>query len=223
MPSNTDIVRKNIQRQIALNGVQINIASIGGAYQFVDTSTGQPIQGPNDVGNYALSQAPAIYQNSMRAEVYNYAKGMFGGRDVPPEMVEVLATMATYYSVQSGVSVTSLFRRGVLWDEFMATINSLRNKTSQIGFAGLNLSPNWANNQVLRASVAKAMEPFDAFGTIANRSKYDDKPPGFTYNATDVDRIYIRRPPGVVLSGQQDRFVTTTWNLYVPEQPVWPA
>lgn len=212
MPSNTDIIQRNIQKQIALNSNSLDISSSGGAYQFVDASTGRPLSGTNDAGNYALSQAPAIYQNSMRAEVYNYAKSLFGGKEVPAELVEVLATMATYYSVQSGQPVQKLFNKGVLLDQFMTTINELRNRTSQIGYAGLNLNPNWANNPVMRASIARAIEPWDSLGTTADRKKYDDRPIGFTFYATDTKIVYIR-----------DQAKIGSWAIYDPPEPMWPA
>jgi len=205
-------VQRNIQKQIALNSGSFDISSLGGAYQFVDVATGQPLPASNDAGNYALSQAPAIYQNSMRAEVYNYAKTLFGGKEVPPELVEVLATMATYYSVQSGQPVQKLFSKGVLLDQFMTTINELRNRTSQIGYAGLNLNPNWANNPVMRASIARAIEPWDALGKMADRKKYDDKPIGFTFYATDTKVVYIR-----------DSATIGSWAVYDPTEPMWPA
>jgi hypothetical protein len=225
MPSNTDIIQRNIQKQISLNSGQLSIVNLNGSYQWVDTSTGKPISGSNDVGNYALSQAPAIYQSSMRAEVYNYAKGLFGGKEVPPELVEVLATMATYYSVQTGQPVTKLFNRGVLLDQFMATINNLRNRTSQLGYAGLNLSPSWANNVVLRASIARAIEPWDAIGVVAQLQKYNDKPVGFTFYASDTNTVYVRITPVTVYpeGTQRDPRLGNTWEVYEPDEPIWPA
>jgi len=225
MPSNADIIQRNIQKQIALNSGQLSIVNLNGNYQWVDSITGKPLTGSNDVGNYALSQAPAIYQSSMRAEVYNYAKGLFGGKEVPPELVEVLATMATYYSVQTGQPVTKLFNKGVLLDQFMATINSLRNRTSQLGYAGLNLSPNWANNTVLRASIAKAIEPWDAIGKVADLQKYNDRPIGFTFYATDTSLVYVRVEPvsSYPEGTQRDPRLGNTWQIYEPEQPIWPA
>lgn len=212
MPSNTDIIQRNIQKQIAINSGGFDITSVGGSYQFVDSKTGQPLPASNDAGNYALSQAPAIYQNSMRAEVYNYAKTLFGGKEVPAELVEVLATMATYYSVQSGQPVQKLFSKGVLLDQFMTTINELRNRTSQIGYAGLNLNPNWVSNPVMRASIARAIEPWDAFGKMDDRKKYDNEAVGFTFYATDAKTVYIR-----------DQAIEGSWAVYEPVEPMWPA
>lgn len=209
MPTNTDIIRRNVERQVALNSGQISIASVGGSYQFVDAATGQPLEVAGDVGNYALSQAPAIYQSSLRAEVYNYAKGLFGGKDVPDELVEVLATMGTYYTATTGVPITELFARGVLLEDFMNTINGLRNRTSQVGYAGLNLEPHWTTNILLRASIAKALQPWNAVGVTADRLKYDDKPIGFTFYDRSNKQIYV--------------MMSTGWQLYTDYEPLWPA
>lgn len=225
MPSNIDIIQSNIKKQIALNsGSQIAISNTNGAYQYVNAATGVPLPGYNDAGNFALSQTPAVYQTSMRAEVYNYAKGLFGGKDVPDELVEVLATMATYYSAQTGQPVTKLFNKGILLDQFMATINSLRNRTSQLGYAGLNLAPNWSNNPVLRASVARAISPWDAIGRISELSRYDNRPLGFVFYATDTSTPYVRADiPPTTDPFSRDPRLGNSWDVYYPKQPIWPS
>lgn len=224
MPSNIDIIQLNIKKQIALNSGQLSIANTGGAYQYVNATTGQPLNGTNDAGNFALSQTPAIYQTSMRAEVYNYAKGLFGGKEVPDELIEVLATMATYYSAQTGQPVNKLFNKGILLDQFMATINTLRNNTSQLGYAGLNLSPNWSNNPVLRASVARAISPWDAIGKISEISKYNNRALGFVFYATDTFTPYVRADVPITVDPlTRDPRLGTSWNVYQPQEPIWPS
>lgn len=225
MPSNIDIIQTNIKKQIALNsGSQIAIANTNGSFQYVNATTGEPLPGSNDAGNFALSQTPAVYQTSMRAEVYNYAKGLFGGKDVPDELVEVLATMATYYSAQTGQPVTKLFNKGILLDQFMATINNLRNRTSQLGYAGLNLSPNWSNNPVLRASVARAISPWDAIGRISELPKYENRPLGFVFYATDTSTPYVRAQiPEDTDPFSRDPRLGDSWDVYYPQQPIWPS
>jgi len=212
MPSATDIIKQNIQKQVALNSGQLSIVSAQGSFQYVNNSNGQPLPSSNDAGNFQLSNAPAVYQTSMQAQVYDYAKGLFGGRDVPNELVEVLATMATYYSVQTGQPVSSLFNKGVLLNDFMATVNTLRNNTSQIGYAGLNLTPNWSNNPVLRASVAKAISPYDATGLFKERSQYDKTAAGFTFFATDTNTVWVRETD-----------IVGTWVIYVATETAWPS
>jgi hypothetical protein len=208
----TDITQQTIQQQLALNSGSLSITNAGGGYQFIDTATGQPVEKTTSVSNYLLSNIPSIYQTSLKADVYNYALGIFGGEDVPPEVVDTLAAMATYYSVQTGQPVTSLFNQGVLLPEFLSTINSLRGNTSQIGYSGLNLNPKWENNVVLRASISKAIEPWDAVDYMSQRSKYDSKDSGFTFYAVDSGIIYVRVGS-----------TSGTWEVYTPMEPVWPS
>jgi len=206
----TDLTLLNIQQQIALNNGSISIVNSGGSYQFVDTATGKSLTNAPSVGNYLLSNPTAVYQTGLRADVYNYALGVFGGKTVPNEVVDTLAAMASYYNAQTGQSVTSLFNNGILLDQFLATINNIRGNTSQIGYAGLNLSPKWTNNPVLRASIAKAIEPWDATGTYAQRSQYNTESSGFTYYASDTDVVYVMTETG-------------TWEVYPITEPIWPA
>jgi hypothetical protein len=207
-----DLTQSIIQQQIALNSGAINISNLNGSYQFVDSATGQPItKNTVSAGNFLLSNVPGIYQTSLRASVYNYAVSLFSGKNVPDEVVDTLAAMATYYSVQTGQSVTSLFDQGILLDQFLATINNFRGNTSQIGYAGLNISPNWINNPVLRACISKAIEPWDAYGTYIQRDQYNVEPVGFTYYATDTDVVYVR-----------DNSAVNGWVLYATEEPIWP-
>ena len=207
---NTDLTLLNIQQQIALNNGSIGIVNSGGSYQFVDSATGKALTNAPPVGNYLLSNPTAVYQTGLRASVYNYAISIFGGKTVPPEVVDTLSAMASYYVAQTGQSVTSLFNNGILIDQFIATINNIRGSTSQIGYAGLNLSPKWSNNPILRANIARAIEPWDATGTYAQRSAYNSKPVGFTYYATDTDAVY-------------EIISTNTWDVYPVTEPIWPA
>jgi len=71
-------------------------------------------------------------------------------------LIQVLANMATYYSSQTGQPVTNLFRNGVLLNDFMATINSIRLPTSQIGYVGINANPTWTKNPTLGPTIAAA-------------------------------------------------------------------
>ena len=207
-----DLTQAIIQQQIALNSDSISISNVNGSYQFVNSNTGQPLtQKTASVGSFVLANTPGIYQTSLRASVYDYALGIFGGKTVPNEVIETLAAMATYYSTQTGQSVTTLFSEGILLDQFLATINNLRGNTSQIGYAGLNIAPNWANNPVLRACIARAIEPWDAYGTYAQRDQYNTEPAGFTYYATDTGVVYVR-----------DYTAVNGWAYYASEEPIWP-
>jgi hypothetical protein len=204
-------VQQNIQTQLSLNNGSTILADVDGTYQFVDASTGQPISQSNDTESRSLNATPAIYQTSVRTDIYNYAKGLFGAQGGPPELVEVLATLATYYCVQSGQPVTKLLSNGVLLDQFMGTINNLKNKTSQYGYAGLNVAPNWSNNPMIRGSIARAVTPWDATGLLSDRTKYDSQPVGFVYYATDTRKPFIRTD------------ILAEWQDYKINEPLWPA
>lgn len=151
-----DIIQNNIRKQLALQSGQLQITNQGGNYQFAN-SQGIPISGSNDYTNYALKQAPARYVTTMSATTYELAKGMFGGEGVPEQLIEVLANMATYYSSQTGQPVTSLLKKGVLLNDFLATINSIRLPTSQIGYVGINPAPVWTRNPTLGPTIAAAI------------------------------------------------------------------
>ena len=156
MSGSRDIIQNNIRKQLAIQSGQIKGTNQGGSWQFADQS-GVPLAGTNDYTNYALSQAPARYVTSMSANTYDLAKGMFGGPDVPEQLIEVLANMATYYASQTGQPVTDLFKKGILMNDFLATINSIRLPTSQLGYVGINPAPVWIKNPTLGPTIAAAI------------------------------------------------------------------
>ena len=156
MAANRDIIQNNIRKQLALQSGQIAGTNQGGAWQWA-TANGTPLPAANDYTNYALSQAPARYVTSMSADTYQLAYGAFGGPGVPKELIEVLANMATYYARQTGQPVTSLFKKGVLMNDFLATINSIRLPTSQIGYVGINPAPVWTKNPTLGPTIISAI------------------------------------------------------------------
>lgn len=156
MTTSKDIILNNIRKQLALNSGQLQVVNKSGNWQFAD-SAGNSISASNDATNYGLSQAPAVYVAGMQAQTYNLAKGLFGGQGVPDELIEVLANLATYYASQTGQPVQNLFKQGVLLNDFLYTINSIRDPSSQIGYVGLNLTPNWSNNPTLGPTITAAM------------------------------------------------------------------
>jgi hypothetical protein len=151
-----DIIQNNLKKQLALNSGQLSVVNQGGSWVFADQS-GQPISGTTDAANYALSQSPARYVSTSPAQSYNLAKGMFGGTNVPDDLVTALANMATYYSSQTGVQVTDLFKNGVMLNEFLATVNSIRTPGSQIGYVGINPTPSWSKNATLGPTIAAVL------------------------------------------------------------------
>lgn len=158
MPANRDLIQANIRKQLAIQSGQLQVVNKDGAWTWAN-GQGDPIAGTNDATNYALSKAPGVYVTGMASQTYQLAKGLFAGENVPEELVEVLANLATYYASQTGQPVQNLFRKGILVNDFLATINSIRTPGSQIGYVGLNTQPNWARNPTLGPTIAAAIVP----------------------------------------------------------------
>lgn len=151
-----DIVVNNIKKQLALNSGQLNIVSDNGSYSFVD-STGSPLPGSANASNYVVANTPAVYQTGIQAQAYNYAKGVFGGQNVPDELVESLASLATYYASTTGISVQDLFKNGTLQGDFMETVNTFLNQSLQFGYQTLNVNQPWINNPTLQGNMSAAL------------------------------------------------------------------
>ena len=152
-----DIIVNNIKKQLALNSGQLSITSSDGSYGFVESTTNKPVSG-SDAGNYVISNIPAVYQTGIKADAYNYAKGIFGGLNVPLELVETLASLATYYSSTTGVSVQDLFKSGQLQGDFLSTINTFLNQSLQWGYQTVNADQPWINNPILHGNMAAAFQ-----------------------------------------------------------------
>jgi len=153
-----DIVAQTIQKQIALNSGDIAISTAGSGAAWVNTNNGQQIGGnASDASGFVLNNIPPNYPNKIStAQVYNYALNLFSGQNIPTSATQVMANLATYYVNQSGDSVQSIYQNGVLSTNFLASINSLRNPGSQIGFTLTTLTPNWTNNPILAPSLLAA-------------------------------------------------------------------
>jgi hypothetical protein len=157
MTGNRDIIQSNIRKQLALQSGQLQVSNQGGQFQWAD-GQGNPIaQAGSDFTNYGLSQSPARYVTNMGSTAYQLALGLFGGPNVPDSLITVLANMAVYYANQTGQPVSSLFKKGILVNDFLATINSIRLPTSQLGYQGINPYPSWANTPTLGPTIAAAI------------------------------------------------------------------
>jgi len=151
-----DPLVKNIQKQLALNSGDIGIINNNGNYQYVSTRTGQPITQAGNAGSSIVGQAGSTTTITVQAQVYNYAKGLFGGETVPPDLIEVMANLATWYAVNTGTNVSDLFKNGQLQKNFIATINNLRDPSGQIGFSNTAATPAWTNNYLIGPNVLAA-------------------------------------------------------------------
>lgn len=154
-----DIIANNIKKQLALNSGQLELTNSNGSFAFKDTTNNKVLAPSTNAGNYILSNIPSTYNTALQAEVYNYAKGVFGGRTVPTELVESLSSLATYYVAQTGVSVQTLFKSGQLQAEFLAAINNFLNSSLQFGYQSLSTQQPWVNNPTLHGNIAAALQP----------------------------------------------------------------
>lgn len=154
-----NIIAKNIQKQIALNSGQLQITSNQGTTTFTDITSNKTLGSETNATNYVLSNIPSVYTVGLRTEVYNYAKSIFGGQDVPEELIESLSSLATYYVSQTGASVTDLFKNGDFQPAFLGTINNFLSKSIQFGYRRLNTDQPWIRSPVLRGSVEAAFQP----------------------------------------------------------------
>lgn len=157
--ASSDIIASNIKKQIALNSGQLSIKSSNGTTSFVDVTTNNALPPGVDATNYVLSNIPASYQVNLKTDAYNYAKGIFGGQNVPEELVESLSSLAAYYVSQTGVPVKNLFNNGELQPAFLGTINKFLNKSVQFGYKRLNTNQPWLNNPTLHGNITAAYQP----------------------------------------------------------------
>ena len=156
MGTNRDLILANIRKQLSTQSGQLQITNQGGNWQWAN-GKGTPVNGTNDMTNYGLSRAPGNFISSMAVSTYELAKGLFGGPGVPDSLIEVLANMATYYATTTGQPVQNLFRQGVMLNEFLATVNSIRDPSSQIGYVGINITPGWVKNPTLGPTITAAL------------------------------------------------------------------
>lgn len=154
-----NIIAKNIQKQIALNSGQLKLTSNQGTTAFTDVTNNQVLGSESNATNYVLNNIPSVYTVGLRSEVYNYAKGVFGGQDVPEELIESLASLATYYVSQTGASVSDLFKNGDFQPAFLGTVNNFLSKSIQFGYRRLNTEQPWLRSPVLRGSISAAFQP----------------------------------------------------------------
>jgi hypothetical protein len=157
--ANNDIISKNIKKQIALNTGQLAITSNNGTTSFVDVTHNNVLGSGANASNYVLSNAPGTYTSNLKAEVYNYAKGIFSGQDVPVELIESLSSLATYYVSKTGSSVQDLFKNGELQPAFLNTVNTFLNSSIQFGYRRLNTNQPWVNNPTLHGNINAAFQP----------------------------------------------------------------
>lgn len=142
-----------MQKQLAMNLGDINVDLENSSASWVD-NTGNVIATANDATSFVLENVPSVfYKNTSSASVYDYAKGLFSGNNVPNNFSQTMATLASYFVTATGNSVQSVFSDGIMSNDFRTAVNSLREPGSQLGFTNSISNPNWQNNYVLAANM----------------------------------------------------------------------
>ena len=134
--ANTNFVQQTIQQQLAQRSGQVSIGQQNGGYQFIDELTGRTLSGqPASSSMLANPQRPN--DPKIRAHAINLAKGAMGGKNVPAELVEAIASVAAYESAVFGISVGSLFPNNNVGLRLIRAYNAFKPKGSQILSLGL--------------------------------------------------------------------------------------
>jgi hypothetical protein len=151
-----NFTRSTIKKQLAQNSGQVSITGKGGGYQFINGLTDQPLMGP-PVDSSLLSIPQSINDPRLTQRALDLVRGFYEGTNVPPALVEALASVAAYTSVTNGIPVTSLITKDGLSDEMIRAYNQFRARGTQIGNFVASSIPSWTNNPALRGSVRAAL------------------------------------------------------------------
>jgi hypothetical protein len=154
MPNNN--TANIIQTQLATRSGQIAINNNGGSYSYVDTLTGKTIPSSN-ITNSLLANPQRPNDPKLTAQTVDIARGFFSGTNTPPEMIEAIASVASYVSNTSGIPVQHLFKAGKISLQLIQAYNAFKPKSSQIGIFVGSGNPAWINNPTLRGSIASAI------------------------------------------------------------------
>ena len=65
--------------------------------------------------------------------------------------------MAAYINATQGIPINSLIDKNGVTSNFIAAYNVLAPAGAQLGVSEINPVPVWANNQILRGSIAAAI------------------------------------------------------------------
>jgi len=151
-----NFIQQTITQQLAQRSGQISITQQNGGYQFVDELTGRSLPGrPASSSMLANPQQPN--DPKITAHAINLAKGAMGNKNVPPELVESIASVAAYQSAVTGAPISSLFPNNSVGLQLIRAYNRFKPKSSQIGMMVENTTPVWANNPTLRGSISAAI------------------------------------------------------------------
>lgn len=152
----SNFTAQTIQQQIAKQSGQIAITQRGGGFQYTNTLTGAVLNLPPVTSS--LLNTPIKSNNpKISATALATAQGLFAKTNVPPALVDAIASVAAYINATQGIPINNLINQTGVTQSFIAAYNVLAPAGSQLGVATINSSPVWANNQVLRGSISAAL------------------------------------------------------------------
>lgn len=154
--ANTNYTSQLIQSQLANRSGQISRKNAGGSYSYIDDLNGLPLNAVPAASNI-LANPQRINDPRIKAQALDLARGYYGGNNVPPEMIEAIATVAAYVSAVNGVSVGTLFSENGISLQLISAYNAFKPKGSQVGVLQANRRPAWVNNPTLRGSISAAI------------------------------------------------------------------
>jgi len=154
--ASTNFTSKTISQQLAQRSGQISLSQINGGWQFVDDLTGKTIDSL-PASSSLLANPQRINDPKIKSQALNAARGYYARTNVPPEMVEAIATVAAYVSAVRGVSVSTLLTNDSISLELIQAYNAFKPKGSQVGVFRANRAPSWINNPTLRGSISAAI------------------------------------------------------------------
>lgn len=151
-----NFTQRAITQQLAQRSGQVALTQRDGGYQFVDELTGRTLSGP-PVDSSLLAMPQSVNDPRLTARSVELARGFFEGQNVPQELVEAIASVASYISATRGIPVTDLITPQGLSDDLIRAYNSFKPKGSQVGRIAVNSLPSWTNTPTLRGSIKAAL------------------------------------------------------------------
>lgn len=152
----TNFTSQTITQQLAQRSGQISVAQNNGGWQFVDDLTGKSIDAL-PASSSLLANPQRVNDPKIKSRALDAARGYYSRSNVPPEMVEAIASVAAYVSAVRGVSVSTLLTNDSISLELIQAYNSFKPKGSQVGVLQSVRVPSWTNNPTLRGSISAAI------------------------------------------------------------------
>lgn len=148
-----------IKQQLATRSGQIAISSENGSYAYINTTTGQQVQG-RTLASSLLANPQRPNDPKLTARALEIVRGYYntdGKPTVPTEMIEAIASVAAYVSTTTGTPVQNLFNDGKVNMQLIGAYNAFKPKGSQVGIFIGSGNPTWVNSPTLRGSIASAI------------------------------------------------------------------